>query len=159
MNLITSHDRSSLRRAQLTSAMKEAIELKNDELFFALQAKCVHRYGLSFLNDFKDSGFSAYSKNNCQLNQSDKLIRGDLDLKNSDGEHSLDVEKEELLIGETSTDNSNNGVKISCETDLREDSGDSQSKFPEVISPPPPPSISHLRKWLAVNEEEVPKAS
>ena len=129
----------------------------------------VHRYGLESLEEYKtrvheicnQTSFDQKTFNEGPENRDKNTYDSSFEDQNNRKEPNISFEKLEdsqFLFDDkkdpqsTDTTNINEiAAKINHHRDI-----DSE---PSLITPPPSPSISHLRRWLAPLEEELPKAS
>ena len=123
-----------MRKAQLHRQIKSAIEENDEKQLLLLQGFWVHRYGLK---SFKSIGLIEGTA----LTNPSSLLN---DLEESSFEHC------EMSAADVHGMNSVRANEPLNDLDLLKNS---------FISPPPKPSISHLRRWLPTVEDETPKAS
>ena len=123
-----------MRKAQLHRQIKSAIEENDEKQLLLLQGFWVHRYGLKSLKSIGLIEGAALTNPSSLLN----------DLEESSFEHCEMTAAEDHGMNPIQASDSLNDL------DLLKNS---------FISPPPKPSISHLRRWLPVLEDEIPEAS
>ncbi len=165
MNKAFSTNTLSSRKEQLQSQIFDALQLKQPELLSFLEIKWVHRYGFSTLPRInnKDTipNISTSSKELpsideealfCEMKDSSR-IEGNLEDRF--------IEENIFIDFDQPKDCSNEHVKEE-EPDVKnykEQETQPDTSTPFLSVPPPPPSLKHLRRWLPLADEDLPKAS
>ena len=160
---------SSLQRAfptaRQTDLYQKIVQAKSSNdvfLFDWLEAQWVHRYGLKTLpisveekQDLPASHETTLEKVNTKNNYKDKkIISFSLDNYNQETETETETETENYSKENISINNTLN-LNQGDDLPLIEDK---EEKL-KTISPPPIPTLSHLRRWLPGNYDDIPKAS
>ena len=178
MTEVLSSSSSYLRKAELQQKMQEAISLGEKKVFSVLQAQWAHRYGLATLpkaidfEDFIDLNSTVDAVPSTQRDEfgqqtspiKEELIIDRSNIHKSSGlrTESFDLDQSSIPSGSSTTFSSvcleelTEKLEEETNSNLQESS---QSKIQRPIAPPPPPALNHLRRWLPVIEDELPKAS
>ncbi|AAP99493.1 MULTISPECIES: hypothetical protein [Prochlorococcus] len=163
---------SPRRKDQLRSQIQEAVELDANDHLHCLKAQWVHRYGIETLQEIelKEKILEVSTNKDLEIFQPSK---SDM----FDEQKSIEENKTlaNTLIQETSLQDSSNSQ--SCQLDNVElettelidkaqscsSDEDNDQLFTPLSSPnsppPPPPSLNHLRRWLPLIGDSLPKAS
>ncbi len=153
MNKISWPYSSSDRQDELQGQIFEASTSQQDKLLDVLQAQWVHRYGIETLpeetysNSNKTRLIEAEQNTDSISNTQEHIIRKFADNK------SFIYENEDLVESQSSDQSLKTKYKA-------ESSSNSKEKNLFLLNTPPPtPSLSHLRKWLPNPNIETRKAS
>ena len=139
------------RQKDLRQRILEAKSTNDSSLIDWLEAQWVHRYGVTTLpNSLKvqkliQSSSDGHVENEKNLDKT-TIISLDNSIQNKNLGSSF-----EGKVDSDSIRDLNQGVKISP----------IESKEDKIrrISPPPTPTLSHLRRWLPRNSNDIPNAS
>ncbi len=167
-------DSQGLRKAALHRQIADALDLNEEGRLFLLETKWVHRYGLETLPKTKHFGNLLGPRGQLE-NDSFKSQESPLEctLKNQEQEkQELVTQQEENLtrvhsvnrgasISSTKRSHERDDYQNSLKQDapsLNEENQKQTLENLDSLTPPPRPSLSHLRRWLPAYED-LPRAS
>ena len=156
---MTSSLQTAFPTARQTDLHQKIVQAKlsNDvSLFDWLESQWVHRYGIKTLpisikekEDLPYSDGANLEKDNTKNNYKDKkIISFSLDNQNQDKESEA-----------CSTENISNTPPLDLNQGDKLPLIENKEERLKTISPPPIPTLSHLRRWLPGNYNDIPKAS
>lgn len=174
------NDFIALRKAQLLSEISFATT-HNDQHLSALQALCVHRYGLGALNELGISGKGLVLNKSSETSAENEVILDKTVFEDASesisAEHlisplkvevssdaitnTVSVDQNKVVLEQLASDDSHH---CHLQEEVLDNSKDQAggllvNSCNEDAPAPPPPSISHLRRWLTSFESEDLKAS
>ena len=163
-----SSDFISLRKEQLRNQITELRGFEEEGQLLWLRSQLVHRYGIETLQD------SYLYELECSTSSSLDKIETDYKFEESEITDQKNLFPEQARLEDNLPLNSSKQIKLDekiFETSLEKDfnaisdqkieSSESVPKASPVISSPPPtPSLNHLRRWLpSIEDSSIPKAS
>ncbi len=151
--------------------MSKALDLKDSGLFSLLQSQWVHRYGLATLPSICKISEDGQLKEviDFHIFKEDETIASDIDRSEAFSEqksnafNDLDNSSISLVEAKGSNDSCLEAVSNSFEeksdelVDLLPSLAD--STIGKDSSPPPPPALNRLRRWLTPIDDDLSKAS
>ncbi len=156
---------SSFRKVELQKHMLKALNQGEGKLLDVLRTQWVHRYGLNTLPNLEvlslEKSRDSSSEDFHSLTQ---VVSPDMEKHIEESKISLDSEL--VVLGDPSGSldpgkkqflNDKNTI-YQGNIDLSDDQK-IQNPLEESSVPPPPRTFHRLRRWLAVPEDEIPKAS
>ncbi len=169
---------SSMRQNKLHLEILEALEHNAERKIAFLESQWVHRYGLTSLP--KTSNRNLDLENLSTINEENKglflmeevipeeilnqknielttVLDDSTEVSNEPGFNSAinQIPQEGNDLSVEKADNSVEGVFEENTVHV----GNAGSKDIASISPPPPPTLKHLRRWLPAHELDLPQAS
>ncbi len=152
MNYLTKTSLLSARQIDLHSKILEAKVLNDLSLISLLESQLVHRYGISALLELNEKNnelileeHPSSSFNDSKLLEETQKVSENLN-SNSENNSISEIFKQEAYESES------NSIDIIEKVYDYEDNK-------RVLTPPPSPILSHLRRWIPVNDDNLPKAS
>ncbi len=143
------------RQIELQNQISEATTSHQEKLLEILRAQWVHRYGIETLPQ-GPSSMKDNLDNRCELNESEQDLSTNANqeddlLKVSSGLNSS-IETSQDLTKNKSSENAMKNENVTS-------SFTKEENLYLLKTPPPTPSLSHLRKWLPAHNIETKKAS
>ena len=142
------------RQTDLHQKILQAKSINDFLLVDWLEAQWVHRYGIKTLpvsikekEDLPSSFETNLEKKNTKNNYNDKQII------------SLDNQKQEKKSEAYSTENISNNSPLDLYQGENSPLIECKEEKLKTFSPPPIPTLNHLRRWLPGNYDDMPKAS
>ncbi len=167
MNEATSSSLFLRRQNDLKRKISEALDLKEEKLFSVLEAQWVHRYGVGTLPMIYQS-LNPLDEVTCYQTESDlefQKIEDETVLQESSSQAMMELNDEACELDPLSPSIVNNNgdaclaPPFECEENFSNEVELEQKSFRKLVSPPPPPSLNRLRRWLPVLEDDLRKAS
>ncbi len=156
----------SVRQAELQQSISKAFALREEKRILQLEAKWVHRYGLSTLPDisicdlqkdvsqFADEYLLSQRQNTALIKSAKENLGKELSLECDEEQLGEEINSIGLNQAPSESITQDFELKTNPEMIVRKPSDDT------FIPPPPQPTLSRLRRWLPNNDEEyLPKAS